>query len=137
MATADLDQRGCKMAIRRLDDDTFFETMENSNRVSVVKFFTDECPLCEGVKPVFERVAQRLGQFCDFYEIRSSENPKAANRYSDDGVPTIVIFSPGASWFEAFEVPWMDGPSYAVVGGYPELHITEHLIRILDGVHGA
>jgi len=100
-------------------DDTFTETIEKSDGLSLVDFWAEWCGPCRIVGPVVEELA---GDYADkgvkVGKVDVDENPRTASRFGIRSIPSILFFKDGAH---------VD----TVVGAVPKAHlekkIQEHL----------
>ncbi len=100
-------------------DDTFTETIEDSEGLSLVDFWAEWCGPCRIVGPVVEELA---GDYADkgvkVGKVDVDENPRTASRFGIRSIPSILFFKDGAH---------VD----TVVGAVPKAHlekkIQEHL----------
>lgn len=61
----------------------------------VVDFYAEWCGPCKTLKPVFEQVAQELGNKYVFAKVNIDNCKDIATKYNVSSIPTIIIFSKG------------------------------------------
>jgi thiol-disulfide isomerase/thioredoxin len=103
--------------IRHLNYNNFSETIDE-NRVSVIKFWHAQCPLCVSLKPIYQRIAHFYKDDFDFYESdTSADERRLADWLREEpekgGVPEIFLYHQG----KFKEIPWPKNPSPS---GYSE-----------------
>ncbi len=62
--------------------------------VSVVKFYTPECPNCQGARPVFERLSNKFPAE-HFLAVNTHDYKRLADKYRVSGLPTFAYFKDG------------------------------------------
>jgi thioredoxin reductase (NADPH) len=61
----------------------------------IVDFFSDECPPCEVLAPIFEKMAEKYGEHIKFVKIKREENKDFAKSLHVSGSPTVLFFKDG------------------------------------------
>ncbi len=105
--------------VMTVTDDTFTQTIEESDGLALVDFWAEWCGPCRIVGPVVEELA---GDYADkgvkVGKVDVDENPRTASRFGIRSIPSILFFKDGAH---------VD----TVVGAVPKSHlekkIQEHL----------
>lgn len=64
-------------------------------KVTVVNFYSTNCPYCRAYHPVFEYVASKYSGRAGFYRLNIDYNPEIAWRMEIMGTPTTIIFVNG------------------------------------------
>jgi len=77
------------------DKDGFKGVVLQSETPVIVDFFSDECPPCEVLAPIFEKMAQKYGEHIKFVKIKREENKDFAKSLGVSGSPTILFFKDG------------------------------------------
>jgi thioredoxin 1 len=73
------------------------EKIDNGDKL-VVDFYTDWCGPCRMMKPIFEKVSEKLkdeNSDIQLYTINAENNRDIAVKYGVRGVPTIKVFNDG------------------------------------------
>ena len=87
----------------------------------VVLFYRQSCYLCHDLMPVYEMVGNTLKntltKYYDFYKIDADANKEITKKFSDSGVPTILLFMNNLFT----EIPYPKD-------GYTEQYLAEFLI---------
>ncbi len=94
------------MKLKELNDETFFETVKNSEKLVIVDCYSPKCAPCEVLAPIMEKFAEEFPQ-ADFYKIDVVENYKVMKEFGIFSVPCILFFKDGQLQSE-------------VIGLYPE-----------------
>ncbi len=72
----------------------FKNILKNSQGLVVIDFSATWCMPCRMLKPIIERVAEKMPDV-DFYNIDVDENEEIAKKYRIFSVPTLVCFRDG------------------------------------------
>ncbi|HJW27891.1 MAG TPA: thioredoxin [Saprospiraceae bacterium] len=80
---------------------TFKEKIDSPTPV-LVDFFTEWCGPCKMMKPILEEVKSKMGDKISILKVDVDRNPKAAEVYGIQGVPTLILFKQGQiQWRQA------------------------------------
>lgn len=63
--------------------------------VSVVRFWAPWCPPCRLMAPIYDELAQELGDRVHFTELDIDQAPEVAGGFGIRSVPTMLIFKDG------------------------------------------
>jgi thioredoxin 1 len=80
--------------ITELSDDNLGEFL-SSNEVAVVDFYSNWCPPCRIMDPVFKGLSNDFNGSAGFAKLNISRVSGAQNDYGIVKIPTIVIFRQG------------------------------------------
>ena len=72
-----------------------FNDKINSDKPTLVDFHAIWCGPCKMMEPILKSVHQKLGAQITFLKVDIDKNPKAANAYRIQGVPTLILFKNG------------------------------------------
>ncbi len=61
----------------------------------IIDVYTNSCPNCVTLKPIFEKTAVANKDQLDFYYLNAKENIDIAKKYKILGVPTLLFFIHG------------------------------------------
>jgi thioredoxin len=73
----------------------FEEYVLGSDRPVLVDFWASWCPPCRMMRPVVERLSQKISDWADIYSVNIDRNPQLAAQYQISGVPTFVAWAGG------------------------------------------
>jgi len=94
-------------------DDTFEQVIADERPV-LVDFWASWCPPCRAVAPVLDQLATESGGRYVIAKLNVDENPRTAERFHIEGIPTLLIFKKGQL---------VD----RLVGAHPKPSIQQHL----------
>lgn len=72
-----------------------FLTEINKNRLVVVDFWAPWCGPCKMISPIIEQLATQYSGKVVFGKVNVDDNQSIAQRYSVQGIPSILIFKNG------------------------------------------
>jgi len=82
--------------IIHINSDAFQETVLNSKIPVIVDFFSDDCPPCDVLAPIYEKMAEKYEGHIKFVKIFRQENRELAQSLNVSGSPTVLFFKDGA-----------------------------------------
>lgn len=82
------------MTVIKLNDDTFESTITGASPI-LVMFYADWAGPCNLVRPVFEKVAQALGNQITFCDFNLDDNPRSPQKYYVRSVPYFIMYVDG------------------------------------------
>ncbi len=110
------------MTVKALTANNYDELIGNSDKVCVVKFWHHECHMCEGLVPIYARLAERYKNKFNFFEVNTIHDGKVlGNRYDIEGVPEIYFVTNN----ELYEIPF---PNIPAPSGYSEGYLEYHFL---------
>ncbi|MDD2413301.1 MAG: thioredoxin [Bacteroidales bacterium] len=74
---------------------TKFEELIEDNKPVLVDFFATWCEPCKVQAHVLELLSAEMGDKVRIIKIDVEKNPKVAQKYQIQGVPTLVVFKKG------------------------------------------
>jgi thioredoxin 1 len=83
------------MAVQKLDESNFDETIKNTQGVSMVKFFAPWCGHCRMFGPIVEEAAETYADDASFFEVDVDTNKELARRFELESIPTVGWFVDG------------------------------------------
>lgn len=78
-----------------LNADKFENEVLQSEKPVIVDFFSDECPPCEVLAPIYEKMAEKYGDHIKFVKILRQENRELAQSLNVTSSPTVLFFKAG------------------------------------------
>ncbi len=81
--------------ILHINNDAFEDTVLCSKLPVIVDFFSDDCPPCEVLAPIFEKMAEKYDGHIKFVKIFRQENRTLASSLNVLGSPTVLFFKDG------------------------------------------
>ena len=73
----------------------FDEAMERATTPVLVDFYADWCGPCQQLAPVLEQLHAEWAGKVAFYKVNVDKSPDLAQRFSIEGLPTLVFFHHG------------------------------------------
>lgn len=114
------DLRGIKM-VEELDLKGFKKNIIVKGKTCLVKFYSNTCPLCLGLAPIYENISEQYDNV-NFYKVDVNKEEDLTKRLDFDGVPTLFLFHEG----KYSEVPFpYDNPDDLT--GYRKSDIIDHI----------
>ena len=81
--------------IMHINGDEFENAVLNSDIPVIVDFYSDDCPPCEVLAPIFEKMADKYGEHIKFVKIFRQTNREFAKSINVTGSPTVLFFKNG------------------------------------------
>jgi thioredoxin reductase (NADPH) len=82
------------MEIKNIQTETQFKNELKEQKLFVADFFSTDCPPCEKLAPIFDRLAERYSNI-QFVRIFRQEFKPLAEVYGVSGSPTVLFFKQG------------------------------------------
>ncbi|MHB1420794.1 MAG: thioredoxin-disulfide reductase [Bacillota bacterium] len=77
------------------DTERFATVVLGSEQPVIVDFYSEDCPPCSALAPLYERLSERYGDRLRFVKIMRQENRQLASSYGVSSSPTILFFKQG------------------------------------------
>jgi len=81
--------------VQYLNADQFEELLKTSDTPVILDFFSDECPPCDVLAPIYEKMAEKYGNYIKFVKMMRQENRELALKLGVTGSPTVLFFKNG------------------------------------------
>jgi thioredoxin 1 len=81
--------------VRELDDSTFQDSVNRSDRPVLVDFWAPWCPPCRTLAPTIEAIAEQFDGRADVAKLDVDQNPETAAAQGISSIPTVLIFRGG------------------------------------------
>jgi thioredoxin 1 len=81
-----------------VNENEFDEKMK-SDKLIAVDFWATWCGPCKMMSPIFDEVANEIGDKADFLKVETDENFHLAAKYGIRTVPTLMFFKNGTVVF--------------------------------------
>ena len=82
--------------ILHIDADQFQEVVLNSPLPVIVDFYSDDCPPCEVLAPIYDKMADTYGEHIKFVKIFRQTNRDFAKSIGVTGSPTVLFYHNGS-----------------------------------------
>ena len=73
----------------------FEQDVKKSDLPVALYFYSEDCPLCTGFSPIFDRMAETYGEHVKFVKIFRQQNRQLAEEYNVKSSPAVLMFKNG------------------------------------------
>lgn len=81
--------------ITYINADRFEAEVLQSEKPVIVDFYSEECPPCEALAPIYEKMAEKYGAYLKFVKIHRQANRELAKSVNVNSSPTVLFFKNG------------------------------------------
>lgn len=81
--------------IKYLNENQFETEVRNNRKPVIIDFFSEECPPCDVLAPIFEKMAEKYHEHIDFVKIFRQGNRELAQSLNVTGSPTVLFYQNG------------------------------------------
>lgn len=103
-----------------------FEEVTKSSKPYVIKFTSNTCYLCKGLKPIFNEIAEQYKDDFYFGNVNSKTQRKLFQLFKIDGVPEMFIIYGD----NIYNIKYPENAD--AVSGYSKQYIVDNLENFLN-----
>ncbi|MCP4670349.1 MAG: thioredoxin [Desulfobacula sp.] len=81
--------------IIEIEDDSFEQTVLQSEKPVMVDFWAPWCGPCKAIAPTVEALEKEFGEKMTFTKVNVDENPVSPSKYGVQAIPTLIFFKDG------------------------------------------
>lgn len=81
--------------IKTITIDNFAQDVSQKEGVTVLRFWAEWCGPCKRLEPVYQELADQLGQQAAFADVNIDMSPDVASALGIQSIPTVVLFKDG------------------------------------------
>jgi thioredoxin reductase (NADPH) len=81
--------------IMYINADQFEKEVLKSSRPVIIDFYSEECPPCEVLAPIYEKLAEKYGEQLKFVKIMRQANRELAKSLNVSSSPTVLFYRNG------------------------------------------
>jgi thioredoxin 1 len=78
--------------IKELNDQSFDKLIKDTEKFVAVMFYTNSCPNCRAITPVFAELSEELKRDAIFTRVNAQDNAILSTKFGIMGVPTFKFF---------------------------------------------
>lgn len=78
-----------------INSDKFEQEVLNSKIPVIVDFYSEDCAPCEVLAPIFEKMAEKYGDYIKFVKILRQDNKEFAKSINVSSSPTVLFYKDG------------------------------------------
>jgi len=81
---------------KELDEKSFKELTESSDKLILVDFWAPWCGPCKQLAPILDEVSKEIGSKAEITKVNVDEFPDIAGKHNVRGIPTMILFKGGS-----------------------------------------
>jgi len=81
--------------VRKVNESDFDQVVLKSKTPVLVDFWAEWCGPCRTLAPIVEAIAEQYGDATRVFKLNVDDSPAVAERYSIQGIPTLILFQDG------------------------------------------
>ena len=81
--------------VRKVNESDFDQVVLKSKTPVLVVFWAEWCGPCRTLAPIVEAIAEQYGDATRVFKLNVDDSPAVAERYSIQGIPTLILFQDG------------------------------------------
>lgn len=78
--------------VKDLNEKLFNETLNSTEKLVIVEFYTSTCPNCQAIAPTYIKLSNELKNTAVFTKVNAELNSNLAIQFGIMGVPTFKFF---------------------------------------------
>lgn len=78
-----------------IDAEQYNEVVYNSEKPVIVDFYSEDCAPCEVLAPIFDKMAEKYGDYIKFVKIIRQKNREFAKSINVTSSPTVIFYNEG------------------------------------------
>lgn len=81
--------------IKEISEKTFKQSVEMSEKMVIVEFFTNTCANCAAIAPTYAKLSDEYKEQAVFTKLNANTSPELVKKYGVMGTPTFKFFCHG------------------------------------------
>ncbi len=81
--------------VTEVNDQTFDSEVAQSDKLVAAEFYTQFCPVCKRLSPIFEELSDEYAGKVKFVKVEATQARETARRFAVMSAPTILLLKSG------------------------------------------